>query len=160
MKKKERVQEGGEDDLQQDPLWWQLWADIADGTTQMHFVLEEEMSRYPPAGLKGGKMQEDAEDSAPDKVLGWGPQPKRFIGLMKIPQSQLAPFVLLEKRSHTSRNLVWTMNYFHILKYNWDVVELPLPAIIMHHEFLMIKIMTKEKEGEGMFYNNAVMGFI
>lgn len=52
------------------------------------------------------------------------------------------------------------MKYFHILKCNWDVVELPLPAIIMHHELLMIKIMTKEKEGEGMFYNNAVMGFI
>lgn len=70
MKKKERVQEGGEEDLQQDPLWWQLWADIADGTMQMHFVLEEEVSRYPPAGLKGGKMQEAAEDSAPNKVLG------------------------------------------------------------------------------------------
>lgn len=53
-----------------------------------------------------------------------------------------------------------TMKYFPVLRHYGEVVELPLPAIMMHHEFLMIKIITKEKEGKSMFYNNAVMGFI
>lgn len=29
-----------------------------------------------------------------------------------------------------------------------------------HHEFLMTEIMTKEKEGESMFCNNAVVTFL
>jgi len=66
----------------------------------------------------------------------------------------------MEKWSCISRNLVQTMKSFHIVRYYWEVAEFSLPMTILHHEFLMTKTMTKEKEGKSMSYNNAVTVFI